>query len=41
MVVIGPDDAARGEAQVKDMATEKQRGVAMGDLAGYLASLRT
>jgi histidyl-tRNA synthetase len=41
VVVIGPDDAARGEAQVKVMATEKQQAVALGGLAEYLASLRT
>jgi histidyl-tRNA synthetase len=41
VVVIGPDDAARGEAQVKDMAAEKQQAVAMAKLAEYLAALRT
>jgi histidyl-tRNA synthetase len=32
-VVIGPDDRARGEVQLKDLRTKSQRAVAVGQLA--------
>ena len=35
-VVIGPDDRARGEVQLKDLAGKGQEAVAIGALAGVL-----
>ena len=39
VVVIGPDDRARGEVQVKHLAGEGQHAVPLADVAGRLAAL--
>jgi histidyl-tRNA synthetase len=38
-VVVGPDDRARGEVQLKDLAAKAQRAVARADVAAALAAL--
>lgn len=40
-VVIGPDDRARGEVQVKDLAAKTQTAVALADVAAHCAKLLT
>jgi histidyl-tRNA synthetase len=35
-IVVGPDEAARGEAQVKDMGSGKQEAVPVERLGEYL-----
>jgi histidyl-tRNA synthetase len=37
-VVIGPDDRARGEVQLKDLAAKSQRAVARQDVVTQLAN---
>jgi histidyl-tRNA synthetase len=37
-IVIGPDDRARGEVQLKDLAAKSQRAVARQDIVGQLAN---
>jgi histidyl-tRNA synthetase len=38
-VVIGPDDRARGEVQLKDLRTKSQRAVALGEVVGVVRGL--
>jgi histidyl-tRNA synthetase len=38
-VVIGPDDRARGEVQLKDLATKSQQAVGRVALVGALAAI--
>ncbi len=39
VIVVGPDEAARGEVQVKEMATKKQEAVPLDRLGAYLRGL--
>ena len=40
-VVIGPDDRARGEVQLKDLAAKTQESVARKDIAAVLGTRLT
>jgi histidyl-tRNA synthetase len=37
-VVVGPDDRARGEVQLKDLRAQSQRAVPLADLRAALAT---
>jgi len=38
-VVIGPDDRARGEVQLKDLRSKSQRAVGLGEVVATLLGL--